>query len=92
MSNQLTNTEKLSVTVAATALAAAALALGLRMTLAPTYSDFIVGRITWQAESKFQDLFTPPLMIAVLFVGLLLLSSHMKKLKSDRTEWAQDLS
>jgi len=92
MSNQLTSTEKLSVTVAATALAAAVLALGLRMTLVPTYSDFIVGRITWQAESKFQDLFTPPLVIAVLFVGLLLLASHMKKLKSYRAEWAQDLS
>ncbi|WP_413658186.1 hypothetical protein [Paraburkholderia phenoliruptrix] len=92
MSNQLTNTEKLSVAVASAVLAAAALALGLRMTLAPTYSDFIVGRITWQAETKFQDLFTPPLVIAVLFIGLIVFSSQMKRLKDGSAGWAQDLS
>jgi len=92
MSNQLTNTEKFSVAVASAALAAAALALGLRMTLAPTYSDFIVGRITWQAQTKFQDLFAPPLMIVVLFAALILLSSQIKRLKSSSSEWAQDLS
>ena len=66
MPNQLTNTEKTSVVVASASLAAAALALGLRMTLAPTYADFIVGSITWSANTKFQDLFAPLFFMAVL--------------------------
>ncbi|WP_341313012.1 hypothetical protein WN982_16570 [Paraburkholderia sp. IMGN_8] len=94
MPNQLTNTEKMSVVVASASLAAAALALGLRLTLAPTYSDFIVGSVTWGANTKFQDLFAPPFFIGVLLLGLAFLAAQIRKLKNlgAQYQYAQDLS
>ncbi|SIT36285.1 conserved membrane hypothetical protein [Paraburkholderia ribeironis] len=94
MQNQLTNTEKTSVVVASASLAAAALALGLRFTLAPTYADFIVGSITWGANTKFQDMFAPLFFMGVLLAGLAFLSAQIRKLKSHGTQsaYAQDLA
>ncbi|MFL9963460.1 hypothetical protein PQR02_20795 [Paraburkholderia sediminicola] len=94
MPNQLTNTEKTSVVVASASLAAAALALGLRLTLAPTYADFIVGSITWSASTKLQDLFAPLFFMAVLLAGLALLSAEIRTLKNHNTQalYAQDLA
>ncbi len=71
--------------VASVCLAAAALAIGLRMAFAPTYSDFIVGNITWGAESKFQDIFSPLFFLGVLLASGAFLSAQIKRLKSDRT-------
>ncbi|MGQ7939364.1 hypothetical protein [Paraburkholderia sp. D1E] len=94
MPNQLTNTEKMSVVVASASLAAAALALGLRCTLPPTYSDFIVGSVTWGANTKFQDLFAPLFFIGTLLLGLAFFSAQIGKLKSlgAQYKYSQDLS
>ncbi|MGF6871724.1 hypothetical protein [Paraburkholderia sp. MM5477-R1] len=94
MPNQLTNTEKTGVVVASAGLAAAALAIGLRMTFAPTYGDFIVGSITWSAGTKFQDIFSPLFFLGVLLAGGAFLSAQIGRLKRDRTQssHARDLA
>ncbi|RKT26244.1 hypothetical protein B0G69_1982 [Paraburkholderia sp. RAU2J] len=94
MPNQLTNTEKTSVVVASASLAATALALGLRLTLAPAYADFIVGNITWSANTKFQDLFAPLFFMAVLLGGLAFLSAQIRTLTNHATQgsYARDLA
>src|SRR6185437_5827708 len=68
--------------------------LGLRATLAPTYADFIVGSITWGADTKFQDLFAPLFSMAVLLGGLAFLSAQIRTLKSGSTHasHAQELA
>lgn len=79
--NKLSITEKLAVFVSACTLAALALLLCLKLTLAPSYADFIVGNITWQAGSKFQDLISAPVFIMVLFCGFLFFSLQVTKQK-----------
>ena len=79
--NKLSLTEKLAVIVSACTLAALALLLCLKLTLTPNYADFIVGNITWQAGTKFQDLIAGPVFIAVLFCGVLFFSLQLIKQK-----------
>ena len=81
MLNQLSMTEKLAAAAASCVLAILALRVCLKLTFAPRYTDFIVGRITWQADTKFQDLAAAPVFISVLFFGFLFLSSQLSKQK-----------
>ncbi|MGA9918079.1 MAG: hypothetical protein WBR17_36610, partial [Paraburkholderia sp.] len=65
-----------------------------RCTLPPTYSDFIVGNVTWGADTKFQDLFAPLFFIVTLLLGLAFFSAQIGKLKrfGAQYQYAQDLS
>ncbi|MGV8894717.1 MAG: hypothetical protein ACOH2K_17625 [Burkholderiaceae bacterium] len=81
MLNQLSATEKLAVAISSCVLAALALLACLKLTLAPSYTDFIVGNITWQANTKLQDIIAAPVFIAVLFFGFLFLSLQLVKQK-----------
>ena len=77
--HQLSIAEKISVAVSACVVATAAFFIGMKLKIAPSYSDFIVGNITWQAETKLQDLVAPPLFILVLFFGYLLFASLLAR-------------
>ncbi len=82
MSKQLSVTETVAVAIASCVLATAGLLLSLKISIAPTYSDFIVGDIAWQALTKIQDLVAPPVFVAVLFLGFWFLSHAVIKLKN----------
>lgn len=81
MLNQLSSSEKLAVIVSSCVLATVALLATLKLTIAPSYADFIVGQITWQAGTKLQDLIAAPVFIAVLFFVFLFLSLQLIKQK-----------
>lgn len=74
MFRKLSTTETIATVIASGALAATALILSLKLTLTPSYSDFIVGNITWQGQTKLQDLIAAPVFVIVLFLGYLFLS------------------
>ncbi|MBW8305976.1 MAG: hypothetical protein K0M46_03790 [Thiobacillus sp.] len=82
MLNQLSTTEKLAAAASACVLAALALIASLKLKLAPSYSDFIVGNITWQAATKLQDLIAGPVFIFILFFGVLFFLHLIIKLKN----------
>lgn len=81
MFKQFSSTEKLAVAAPSCVLAALALVASLKFALAPSYADFIVGNIAWQADTKLQDLIAAPVLIAVLFFGVLFLSLQLIKQK-----------
>lgn len=93
MPNQLSTTEKLSVAVSSCVIATLALLLCLKLKLSPSYSDFIVGNITWRADTKFQDLIAAPVCILVLFF-VFLFSSHQlfKQKKQFGYDYSSELS
>lgn len=82
MLNKLSTTEKLAAAVSACVVASLALMFSLKLTLAPRYADFIVGNITWQAGTKFQDIISVPVFIFVLFFGFLYLSHQLIRQKN----------
>lgn len=53
----------------------------LQLRIAPKYSDFIVGYITWGAQTKFQDLMVFPVFIATLLLSVWALSRLIDELK-----------
>lgn len=81
MFKQLSITEKLAVAVSSCVLAALALLVCLKLKIAPSYADFIVGNIAWQADTKLQDLIAAPVFIAVLFFGFRFLSLQLARQK-----------
>ncbi|MBC7405452.1 MAG: hypothetical protein H7252_07185 [Cytophaga sp.] len=81
MINQLSFTEKLAATASSCVIAALAFLACLNLTIAPSYTDFIVGNIAWQADTKLQDIIAAPVFITVLFFGFLFLSLQIAKQK-----------
>lgn len=81
MLNQLSTTEKLAVVVSSSILAGLALLACLNLTIAQSYSDFVVGSIAWRAETKLQDLIAAPIFIAVLFLAVSFLMFQLVKQK-----------
>lgn len=82
MLKKLSNTEKLAAIASSCVIAVLALIGSLKLTLAPSYADFIVGNITWQASTKFQDLIAGPVFILVLFFGFLFVSHQLARQKN----------
>ena len=81
MRNCLSTLQKISIGISSFVFAILALLFCLSLKVAPNYSDFIVGNITWQANGKIQDLIVVPVIIFVFSVVFLLLSASLKKQK-----------
>lgn len=79
---QLSATEKLAVAASSCVLGALALAACLMVSIPPTYSEFIVGSITWSAETKFQDLIAAPVVITVWFLAFVFLLHQLGRQKN----------
>ena len=79
----LSLTEKISTFAAACVLASLALVLSLNVFTTQSYSDFIVGSITWQAKTKLQDLIAGPAFIFTLFISLIAFSHLLKVVKRE---------
>ncbi|KTD63699.1 hypothetical protein Lsan_1132 [Legionella santicrucis] len=73
--------ERFSAVIASFVLAIVALFINFNLSFSPHYTDFIVGNITWGAQTKLQDLIAVPLFITVLFLGFLLLQLALAKQK-----------
>lgn len=73
--------ERFSAVIASFVLAVVALFINFNLSFSPHYTDFIVGNITWGAQTKLQDLIAVPLFITVLFLGFLLLQLALVKQK-----------
>jgi len=74
MFRRLSTTERMATVIAASAIAAFAVFLTLRLKVAPTYPDFIVGSLAWYAGTKFQDLLAAPVFVAAFLLSLWVLS------------------
>lgn len=79
MFRQLSLSATAAVFVSTVVLAALALILALKLTVAPSYPDFIVGSITWNAGTKFQDLIAAPVFISAIFLSLAFFSFLLKR-------------
>lgn len=84
MFSQLTSIEKIAVLVASGCMAISALLASLSLAVAPTYSDFIVGNITWSASTKLQDLLAVPVFILALLFGFWFFTEQIGRIK---TKW-----
>ena len=76
---QIHPSASVAVFVSSAVLAALALILTLKLTVAPSYSDFIVGYITWEAGTKLQDLIAAPVFISTIFLSLAFFSVLLKR-------------
>jgi hypothetical protein len=74
MIRQLTPLERFAIAAGSLAFVAVALQASLEATAAPRYADFIVGSVTWRAETKLQDLFAVPVFLVTLSLSLVLLA------------------
>ena len=93
MFRRLSMTEKIAVCSASCALATAGLLLSLKISVAPTYSDFMVGAVAWQALTKLQDLVAPPVFVTVLFLAFWFFSHTVSKLENGVNKaYARELS
>lgn len=81
ISVQLSPIERFAALVASCCVAATALLLCLAVTFAPTYSDFIVGNVTWDAKTKFQDMLAVPVFIVSMLGSLYLFSRQIRRYK-----------
>ena len=79
MFRQLSLSALVAVFVSSIVLAALALILALKLTVAPSYSDFIVGSITWNAGTKLQDLIAAPVFISAILLSLAFFSFLLKR-------------
>ncbi len=52
------------------AVTALALVISLKQTIPPSYVDFIVGNITWGAQTKLQDLIVGPVLIISVLLSI----------------------
>lgn len=68
------NTKKFTATTSALVLGATLFIAALKLKITPHYSDFLVGRIAWDAGTKIQDLIAWPAFILASFFGSLALS------------------
>ncbi|WKN23574.1 hypothetical protein [Azotobacter vinelandii] len=82
MLNQLERYERIAVLLTAVVMAASALLLCLGFVVAPKYTDFFVGNLTWFAGSKLQDLIVGSVFIIVSFSALLFLGFIMEQHKT----------
>jgi len=79
MFRQLSLPALVAVFVSSIVLTALALILALKLTVAPSYSDFIVGNITWNAGTKLQDLVAAPVFISAILLSLSFFSFLLKR-------------
>lgn len=79
----LSFTEKISVFTAACVLASLGLVLSLNIFTAQSYSEFIVGSITWQANTKLQDLIAGPVFIFTLFISIIAFGNLLQHVKRE---------
>lgn len=87
MSSHLSPIEKIAVLVASGCMAVFALLVCLALTFAPSYSDFIVGNIAWDASTKLQDLLVAPVFMLTLLSGLWFFSGQIDRAK---TKWGDE--
>lgn len=87
MSSHLSPIEKIAVLVASGCMAVFALLVSLALTFAPSYSDFIVGNIAWDASTKLQDLLVAPVFMFTLLSGLWFFSGQIGRVK---TKWGDE--
>lgn len=78
----LSNTEKFAAAVAACAVAVVVLDATWNLGIPPRYADFVVGRITWDAGSKLQDLISLPSFVLALFLAFLFLSHALIQVRN----------
>ena len=71
---KLNRANKISVAISSLGFAMLAFCYSLRFNIAPSYSDFVVGNLAWNATSKFQDFIVGPVFVITLFVSFLFLS------------------
>ncbi|MGQ7957267.1 hypothetical protein ACUTAF_06015 [Pseudomonas sp. SP16.1] len=82
MFQQLSPIEKIAVLVVSSCMAVFALLVCLSLTLAPAYSDFIVGNTAWYASTKAQDLLAAPVFILMLLSGLWFFTGQISRAKA----------
>lgn len=87
MFSQLIFIEKIAVLVASGCMAILALLVCLSLSVTPTYSDFIVGNITWSASTKLQDLLAVPVFIIFLLFGFWFFTEQIGRVK---TKWGDE--
>lgn len=71
MDRRYSTVQAAAVLLASFCVALAAGILSLRLQFTPKYADFIVGSITWQSQTKFQDLIVVPVFLLTFFVSTL---------------------
>lgn len=81
MFNSLSAVEKFAAAAASCVIAAVALLAALKLTIAPAYTDFIVGYITWVSDSKLQDIIAAPAFVAALVLSCLFISLQLARQK-----------
>lgn len=81
ISLSLSTVERIAVLVASGCMAMSALLACLKLTFAPSYADFIVGNIAWNAGTKIQDLLAAPIFIGVLLFGFWFFSKQITNIK-----------
>ncbi|MGE7962608.1 hypothetical protein ACQKPC_09555 [Pseudomonas sp. NPDC089918] len=79
--------DKLTVAIVSICVAMFFTLASLNLTLAPSYFSFIVGNITWDANSKLQDLIAAPVFIFTLLFSLWFFKT---KLITIKTKTSQD--
>lgn len=79
--SQLSYTERFAAVVGACSIAVVVLDATWNLKFAPRYADFVVGRITWDAGTKFQDLVSLPSFILALFLAFLFLSHALVQVR-----------
>ncbi|MBT9304901.1 hypothetical protein, partial [Pseudomonas sp. TAE6080] len=93
MFKHLEMNERVSCALAALIFSALALVFCLDIAVAPKYSDFVVGSVTWSAQTKFQDLIAVPAFLAAFVCVFLFLASTIERQKKKfGTDSALELS
>lgn len=80
-STHLSITERLAAGLSASIVAAAALIAAFRLRISPSYPDFIVGSITWRADTKLQDIVAVSVLIVVFSSAALFIARVLAMLK-----------
>lgn len=81
MFKHLEMNERVSCALAALIFSALVLVFCLDVAVAPRYADFVVGSITWSAQTKFQDLIAVPAFLAAFVCAFLFLASTIERQK-----------
>ncbi|OAE16956.1 hypothetical protein A2T76_08405 [Pseudomonas brenneri] len=81
MFKHLEMNERVSCTLAALIFSALALVFCLDVAVAPKYADFVVGSVTWAAQTKFQDLVAVPAFLVAFVCAFLFLASTIERQK-----------
>ncbi|MBH3425499.1 hypothetical protein [Pseudomonas gessardii] len=81
MFKHLEMNERVSCALAALIFSALALVFCLDVAVAPKYADFVVGSVTWSAQTKFQDLVAVPAFLVAFVCAFLFLASTIERQK-----------